>query len=48
MTNHRVYLADSQEMPELGNDSVHLVVTSPPYWCIKDYGHSSQIGRQLP
>ena len=48
MTNHRVYLADSQEMPELGNDSVHLVVTSPPYWCIKDYGHSSQIGRQQP
>ncbi len=26
------------------NDSVHLIVTSPPYWQLKDYGFSSQIG----
>ena len=31
-------------MPELGDESVHLVVTSPPYWCIKDYAHPRQIG----
>jgi site-specific DNA-methyltransferase (adenine-specific) len=31
-------------MPELGDESVHLVVTSPPYWCIKDYAHPAQIG----
>ena len=33
-------------MPELEDESVHLVVTSPPYWCIKDYGHPGQIGRE--
>jgi site-specific DNA-methyltransferase (adenine-specific) len=32
-------------MPELQDASVHLVVTSPPYWCIKDYDHPEQIGR---
>ncbi|MFW6189548.1 MAG: DNA-methyltransferase [Planctomycetota bacterium] len=31
-------------MPELDDESVHLVVTSPPYWCIKDYRHPGQIG----
>ena len=31
-------------MPELADSSVHLVVTSPPYWCIKDYAHPGQIG----
>ncbi|MBN1866459.1 site-specific DNA-methyltransferase [Candidatus Sumerlaeota bacterium] len=24
--------------------SVHLIVTSPPYWQLKDYGHDDQIG----
>ena len=31
-------------MGELADESVHLVVTSPPYWQIKDYGTQSQIG----
>ena len=31
-------------MPELADASIHLVVTSPPYWCIKDYAHPGQIG----
>lgn len=31
-------------MSELANESVHLVVTSPPYWQLKDYGNGSQIG----
>ena len=31
-------------MAELKNNSVHLVVTSPPYWQLKDYGTSDQIG----
>ncbi len=29
------------EVPE---ESVHLVVTSPPYWQLKDYGNRQQIG----
>jgi len=31
-------------MAELENNSVHLVITSPPYWQLKDYGSSDQIG----
>lgn len=31
-------------MKELKDESVHLVVTSPPYWQLKDYGNGSQIG----
>jgi DNA modification methylase len=43
-TSHRIYFKDSQEMKEVADKSVHLVVTSPPYWNIKDYGHPKQIG----
>lgn len=31
-------------MDELKDESVHLVITSPPYWQLKDYGNGSQIG----
>lgn len=31
-------------MSELADNSVHLVVTSPPYWQLKDYGSENQIG----
>ncbi|MBA4312498.1 MAG: DNA methylase N-4 [Chlorobiaceae bacterium] len=31
-------------MGELPNESVHLVITSPPYWQLKDYGSENQIG----
>lgn len=44
MPHHRLFLADSRHMPELDDRSVHIVVTSPPYWCIKDYAHPGQIG----
>jgi DNA modification methylase len=39
-----VYLADSRAMPEVATESVGLVVTSPPYWHLKDYGAPNQIG----
>lgn len=39
-----VYLADSRNMAEVEDASVHLVVTSPPYWHLKDYGTEAQIG----
>lgn len=35
MTLHRVVIGDSREMVELGDESVHLVVTSPPYPMIR-------------
>ncbi|MBK7098055.1 MAG: site-specific DNA-methyltransferase [Sphingobacteriales bacterium] len=31
-------------MSELKEESVHLIVTSPPYWQLKDYGTENQIG----
>jgi site-specific DNA-methyltransferase (adenine-specific) len=31
-------------MRELDDKSVHLIVTSPPYWQLKDYGTQNQIG----
>ncbi len=31
-------------MAEVPDAAVHLVVTSPPYWQLKDYGYSGQIG----
>jgi modification methylase len=43
-TRHSIYLADSRSMPELGDETIDLMVTSPPYWSIKDYGHDHQIG----
>ena len=42
----RIIFADARTMPELADGSMHLVVTSPPYWCIKDYGHPGQIGHE--
>ncbi len=40
----KIYLGDSRAMTEVGDASVDLVVTSPPYWQIKDYGAPGQIG----
>jgi site-specific DNA-methyltransferase (adenine-specific) len=31
-------------MSELDDESIHLIITSPPYWQLKDYGNGSQIG----
>lgn len=31
-------------MARVGDRSVHLVVTSPPYWQLKDYGSEDQLG----
>lgn len=36
-TAHRLHLADSRKMSGLKPDSVHLIVTSPPYWTLKKY-----------
>jgi len=43
-TKHQIVIADARWMSELTPESVHLVVTSPPYWQLKDYGHMGQIG----
>jgi site-specific DNA-methyltransferase (adenine-specific) len=44
-TEHRLRLGDSRRMDFIPNSSVHLVVTSPPYWTLKEYEkNSSQLG----
>ncbi len=43
-TTHRIYFQDAINLKKLESKSVHLVVTSPPYWQIKDYGNKNQIG----
>jgi len=43
-TNHKIIRGDSRQMNELPNNSVNLVITSPPYWQLKDYGTDDQIG----
>ncbi|MCX5643671.1 MAG: DNA methyltransferase [Phycisphaerae bacterium] len=44
LTHHKIITGDSRCMAEVPNESVHLVVTSPPYWQLKDYGNGGQIG----
>ncbi len=43
-TWHKIIIGDSRCMKEIPNESVHLIVTSPPYWQLKDYGNYRQIG----
>lgn len=40
----KIIIGDSRKMIEIENDSVDLIITSPPYWHIKDYGVKGQIG----
>ncbi|WP_456486679.1 DNA methyltransferase [Candidatus Alkanophaga liquidiphilum] len=40
----KIIIGDSRRMPEVEDESIGLVVTSPPYWHIKDYGVAGQIG----
>ncbi len=40
----KIIIGDSRKMIEVEDNSIDLVVTSPPYWHIKDYGVSGQIG----
>jgi modification methylase len=40
----KIIIGDSRSMKELAGEAVDLIVTSPPYWHIKDYGVSGQIG----
>jgi len=43
-THHKIIIGDSRAMEDLADESVHLVITSPPYWQLKDYGSENQIG----
>ncbi len=37
VTTHRLQLGDARDLSWIPDQSVHLVVTSPPYWTLKKY-----------
>lgn len=44
-TKHRLYLADARDLSFIPDESIHLVITSPPYWTLKKYrDHERQLG----
>ena len=43
-TQHTIINGDCRKMSEVADKSVHLIITSPPYWQLKDYGSDNQIG----
>ena len=44
-TSHELILGDSRAASALADQSIHLVVTSPPYWTLKRYNeHAEQLG----
>lgn len=43
----RVWLGDAREaLRNLPDESVQCIVTSPPFWGLRDYGHEDQIGSE--
>ncbi|MDE5579502.1 MAG: thermonuclease family protein [Alistipes sp.] len=43
-TTHTLVNGDSRNLSLIPDKSVHLIITSPPYWQLKDYGSDNQIG----
>src|SRR5262245_32363513 len=44
-TQHDLSIGDARAMAQVPDESVHLVVTSPPYFDLKNYpDHQSQLG----
>ncbi len=44
-TSHRLVQGDSRRLAFIEDESVHLVLTSPPYWTLKKYrDHEDQLG----
>ena len=36
-TTHQLVQGDSRNLDGIGDNTIHLIVTSPPYWTLKDY-----------
>lgn len=43
-TTHNIIFGDSRSLNKIKDKSVQLIITSPPYWQLKDYGTDNQIG----
>jgi DNA modification methylase len=43
--NQQVFLGTSENMAGVPSESVDFIITSPPYWNLKDYGGEGEIGQ---
>lgn len=44
-TIHKIYIGDAETLlKKLPDNFFQLMITSPPYWNVRDYGHKNQIG----
>lgn len=44
-TKHQLWLGDARDLSRIPDRSIHLIVTSPPYWTLKEYaGAKGQLG----
>lgn len=42
--NAQIFIGSSANMKQIADNSVNLIITSPPYWTLKDYDVEGQIG----
>lgn len=42
--NAQIFIGSSANMEQIADNSVNLIITSPPYWTLKDYDVEGQIG----
>jgi DNA modification methylase len=44
-TTHQLHCGDARDLSWIPDDSIHLIVTSPPYWTLKKYNdYPGQVG----
>jgi len=44
-TSHKLYISDARNLSFLDDNSIHLIITSPPYWNLKKYNdNTNQLG----
>ena len=41
----KIFFGDSTNMSFIKDESVDFIMTSPPYWNLKNYGHDKEIGK---
>ena len=44
MKKYKIFFSTSEKMSKIKKDSVDLMITSPPYWDLKNYEAEDQIG----
>lgn len=44
MNQYKIFFSNCEFMSKLENESIKLMITSPPYWNLKDYEINNQIG----